>query len=262
VRDNPVNYLDPSGRIDQGAEADRAKIIETYLQDMYQVVIQHDWGSYSITIPASPHTPVTTRDCWQPGAWKIKDLELVREGVDLAAGADGLQNKGKFLKAMKGKVYISRWGWSAGSMAPPPPLNVALGDVVLSDTTFSNTDAYAKHTVVHELGHVWDHRSDHQLSFGMMKALNTTFYDPGTGTYIWDPYANPELPAGANPSCTVAEIAQRKSGCYVPYAFTYGAADSFASVAYPQYRTDIKQTNVATPGIRETYVRAQINAVR
>ncbi len=279
VRDNPVNFLDPSGQIDQGADADRAKIIETYLRDMYQVVVQHDWGPYSITIPASPYTPVTTRDCWQPGSWKITDLELVKEGVDLAAGSSGLQNKAKFLQAMKGRVYISRWNADAGSMAPPPPWNAALGDVVLSNTTFSNTESYAKHVVIHELGHVWDHRTRNALSFGLMQALGTWVFKGNSlgGAFVWDPYANPEVPAGAIRGCTVEQIKNRTGVCTeVPYALTYGAAgalfegagwedwaDSFADYVYPDYFGDprLNVTNLASPGTRRNYVHDQINNV-
>jgi hypothetical protein len=95
---------------------------------------------------------------------------------------------------------------------------------------------------------------------------------------FWNPYSNSELPSGAStdPSCTVEAIAHQKSGCWIPYDFTYGGgtnllegpgwedwADSFASYLYPGYhaRSAVPQTNLVTGGIREAYVRYQIEHV-
>ncbi len=268
-----MRYTDPSGLIEQG-EATEAHQIVDRLFGFYRVSIKEDWGPYTLNLIASPHTPAMTRDCWNPGMWHLRQLKLVEDAVKTMAGTMG--SAAKFQSAMKGVVNINRVNTDVfRSMAPPPPfLNGWWGDVVLTDGTFpGNNEPYTTYTVIHELAHVWDHRSNHQLSLGMMVALKTWFFDLGSVSFIWDPYANSELPAGANPNCSVDQYKRKTKGCEnEPYAFTYGSgsvvegpgwedwAESFASYVYPRYH-GTTATNLQRNGMRENYVQVQINRI-
>jgi hypothetical protein len=111
---------------------------------------------------------------WTQGAWrKIDELKLVKKAVDIIASA---MHGPLELQSALGQPLIARWSvnWMR-SMAPPNLLS-AIGDVVLTDDTFNASDDYIIYTVIHELGHVWDHGKGYGLSRGLMEALHTVHY--------------------------------------------------------------------------------------
>ena len=100
---------------------------------------------------------------------------------------------------------------------------------------------FAKFTVAHELAHVWDHRSGHDLTFGLIKALDTWVCD--------------------------------SDSCEWPYAATYGIgsfiegpgwedwSESFASYVYADYYPKQGKLGLINGGIRKTYVLEKIHLV-
>ena len=172
---------------------------------------------------------------------------------------------------MGAKVSISRWaGKKIRSFAPPIGASI-LGDIVLTDYVFNSTEEFAKYSVAHELGHVWDHRTGHDLSFGLINALDTWVCDI-EGCY-WLPFIAPELPPGTMVGCEVEDIITGENGCEWPYAATYGMgafiegpgwedwAESFASYVYPTFYTNQGKLGLKEGGIRETYVREKIHLI-
>ena len=174
VEGAPINYRDPSGMISEG-EAVQADGIIDELATKYRVLIPKDYGKGCEVYQTDPMMRCTcTRTGWKDGLWAIPQLQLTENAVTLAANAMG--GADRFQRAMKGApVVISRWRdikidlefWQY-EVRPSAPavvdLQGLLGDVVLNGYTFSAGELYATHTVIHELGHVWDVRTNRQLS--------------------------------------------------------------------------------------------------
>jgi hypothetical protein len=97
-----------------------------------------------------------------------------------------------------------------------------IGNIILTNDTFSGTDVKAQFDVVHELGHVWDYRSWNSLSGGLMNALGTGEYMPGVG-FIWNPYGNAVPTYGG-----ILEVSEPYPDtpyvCYNMYAITQSLA--------------------------------------
>jgi hypothetical protein len=285
VQNNPANRVDPSGLITEAEAPEADRILES-LRDRYNIDNRGDWGPL-------PYSQIYTADLtgvlgceWQKGSWRsIEELRWVMSSVTSMAskmgGSDHVRN------ALEGRVDISRVSGNRGSFAPPGVLAFFLGEVFLSDDSFSTED-YAKFTVAHELGHVWDHRSEHRLSRGLMEALETWICG-ASGSCSWSPYQNrvdpstlrveyPEPAPGADPACWGPTIL---SGCSEPYAATYGWGgkgplerfwrvkgwwpgwedwgDSFASYVFPNYFP--ARGLVGLLPIRMAYVQAQIDGL-
>jgi hypothetical protein len=268
VEGNPVKYRDPSGLITQD-EATRPGGADEIVNELkpYGITIYKDWG-----IDYEPW--VGGCRIWMQGAWKYDDLVKVKAAIHIFDDARFFFGAARFSRAIQGHALIFRWNDdSHTSFAPPGVLREAAGaDVVLTNYPFTNgpQPEYPIYQVIHELGHVWDHRTGNALSKGLMIALNTWYKDKAG--WHWDPYRNNELPPGADPTCTVNEI--RLGICAVPYAFTYGVAgdrvegpgwedwaESFASYIYPNYHDVVGQTNLDSSATRKWYVRTQISNV-
>ena len=278
ANDNPVMFVDPSGRISEGAEDHYASRVLVDLLTTYNVRIHKDWGY--------DRTPYECE--WFAGNWELDELWSVYSAVRDTSRAMG--GPGKF-KAVFGRVSVTRWSIgqvmiagqprNVGSFAPPG-LASAIGDVVLTDNAFPQDPDGAKWVVVHELAHVWDHRTGHRLSQGLMKALGTSHcasagcdwfplarqYD-----YLTDSIVAPEAAPGTSIGCSASDISNRVSGCSVPYASTYGGtgswatgpgwedwAEAFASYVYPGFYPSQQPPRVGLVrgGVRETYIRQQI----
>ncbi len=280
VLGNPTNYTDPSGMITR-QEAPDADRIWSNLRANYGVEIDKDWGetTYRVVVGyGRGGVPIYGTKCggWALGSWRSAgnpsspgELQLVEDAVTIISNAMGSPAK---FRSVFGQVQLARWNdkLNLGSVAPPGGLS-AYADIVLMNSTFDSSVDWARYAVIHEFGHVWDSRKGYGLSRGLMSALHTNCVGRGC---TWNPYVNPERPPGANPNCTVKEIAQGKKDCYVPYAFTYGRAgplfegpgwedwaESFASYLYPAYHTGVGQTNLAPGGARELYVRFQLEHI-
>jgi hypothetical protein len=162
------------------------------------------------------------------------------------------------------------------------------GDIVVGDD--NDVAAFAYGTIPHEFGHVWDYRTNNQLSHGLMEALGTwvckevilggeycewspftKHFDPLTHSYVY-----PEIAPGANPNCLKAGPPDPSDpNCRgTSYANTYGDAGaftgpgwedwamSFEAFVYPDRFLNVrKQTALVAGGVRETYVRGKINDI-
>jgi hypothetical protein len=257
----------------------------------YGVEINKDWGdtNYRVIVGHIRGVPIYETRCggWALGSWRTPDeLKLVEEAViKISDAMGGPGNPAKFRSAF-GRVRLARWNDKLNKPpASPPGVLSAYADTVLTNYTFDYGTDYAIFTTIHELGHVWDSRSGYGLSKGLVSALNTMqCYGQDC---IWDPSSNSEVPPGALQGCTVKQIAKNENSCGVisndpakntyPYAFTYGGggpfiegpgwedwADSFADFLYPQYYQNWspRRTNLARGGIRELYVRFQIEHIK
>ena len=276
VRNNSITRTDPSGLITED-EAQKADEIHQRLTRFYNVDLWKDWGYEYVNVGFE--LPLSC--IWRTGNWRNLDELLWTQSaiIDVARKMGGA---GKFRAAMRARVSISRWaGENPRSFAPPIGASF-IGDVILTDYSFNSDKLFAEFSIAHELGHVWDHRSGHDLSFGLINSLDTWIcdsdgcnwypfarhYDPVTDTFV-----EPELPPGTMVGCTVNDIIAGRNGCEWPYAATYGMgslfegpgwedwAESFASYVYPTFFTNQGLLGLKEGGIRETYVREKISLI-
>jgi RHS repeat-associated protein len=248
---NPVRYTDPTGYISQKEEG-AADNIRAILQSTYNVVIPRDYG-----------VDTTGYGCptWSTGAWRnVQELRLTQIAIDDM----NTTMRGGFVRAMNGPVTIVRRGWTSYEfpvVGPirsfAPPLGEILGDVDLPDYTFSSTDAYAKFTVVHELGHVWDRRTGLQESARMSQFIGTQRCGPdgAGGTTCWfDITAGREPP----PGFTIVQNLDDWKKEYAAGSELEDWAEAVASVVYPDYYGVAYQ---ALGPLRRLYVEVQIHAI-
>ena len=140
------------------------------------------------------------------------------------------------------------------------------------------------YTVAHELAHVWDHRSSHDLSLGLMQALDTWICDD-QGECGWYPYAahvneeTLEVPyAEAPPGSIIGCFGPPGGSRPQPYAystsyFNFGPGwedceESFASYVYPNDQPSRvapggqRYTGLVQGGIRHEYIEEAIELIR
>jgi len=134
----------------------------------------------------------------------------------------------------------------------PPFVGRLLGDVLLADTAFYNQND-AKFGTAHELGHVWDWRSNWgSLHYEMSIELGTMVCPdnpetPGEEVCWFDIEAGKEVPPGAQID---------------PYAGTYvweDWAEVFASYVYPDYYN--RKGFVQIGELRKRYVERKIREI-
>ena len=226
--DNPVNASDPSGFItEKEAETGQPDWILARLNLIYNVHIDKDWGYQLVPmgparlVPPGISTGVLYGCEWDDGNWRNTDeLQLTLNAVtDLANKLGGPE---KFKAAMN-QVHALRLPWGTSSFANP----YSPGEVGLTDGLFNGGDVYAKFFIVHELGHVWDYRSGHQLSFNLMKAVHSWVCISNSGigptnVCYWNPSAAIEDPPDTLKHC---ELDPSDPDCLrnPPYSSTYGS---------------------------------------
>jgi RHS repeat-associated protein len=189
VGGDPINYVDPTGLIKEGAEAERARGFLRQLWDEYNVFIEEDFGYVPEPQPVpAPVTPCpTTNPKWEEGMWEIEELDRVKEAVsDLAFMMRGASR----FRQNLGRVVIARRQMRKGGW----------GD---AHSVTLNADYFDRWTVVHELSHAWDGANGWRLSKGLQeyvggKALRWPRvlrpgihyrYDPG----MWPPPAGIDM---------------------------------------------------------------------
>ena len=151
---NPINYVDPTGNIAEGAEATAADTIVNTLQDNYGVQIEKDWGYY--LVPINPPLPFIMTGIlygcqWEDGQWKLGELQKVEQGVtDLANAMQG------HFRGFIGPVTV------ISSSTSPCGSNFNGCTTGGQDIIFPPwlPDTWA---VVHEFGHAWDRNYDWRL---------------------------------------------------------------------------------------------------
>jgi hypothetical protein len=178
---NPINLIDPSGRISEKDNI-QALIITEALRIDYNVKVAVDWG-YLKWLPSVIYGWPSVRnfncDQWHYGNWRnLQELEWVRNGVHRLATKMG--GPAKFKAAMKNlpveivrvKTLPPPFELHTGLAFPETELYFMLDGLMLPDSAFDSGELFATYTTIHELGHVWDIRSDLWLSIGMATTLN------------------------------------------------------------------------------------------
>jgi hypothetical protein len=263
---NPINFVDPSGRISESDNIN-ALIITEALKIDYNVKIAVDWG-YMKWLPGVIYgIPAPNFHCdeWQYGNWRTLDeLRWVRNGVQRLATKMG--GPAKFRAAMKNRpVEIVRtkglpypFQDKIGLALPYIPFYFMVKGVMLPDSAFDSGELFATYTSIHEMGHVWDIRSAMSLSIGMALHLeNVTsgnkdklfacLYKPadpiirfGCAMQYWqyDPANEPAPGDPINP--------------YAHFTLAEDWAEAVAYTVYPEYGESIKNFNKIGP-IRKIY---------
>jgi RHS repeat-associated protein len=280
TRDNPVNWLDPSGKITQKENID-ALVIAADLRNRFGVHIVEDWG-YRIW-PQFPYQlfpydgiPWPNINClWQVGNWReTRELEIVRKGVEMLAAKMG--GEGKFRSAMGNRpVEVARvpsllypFAQNTGLAFPFLPGYFMVKGIMLPNGTFDAwpQDDWGIYTVIHELGHVWDVRSGLSLSIGMATYLgNSNGVDLlsacGDSGMPADPimlfacamkywhYLDSNEPAPGNPN-----------GPYAATSLAEDWAEAVAYTVYPEFGIKVKYRPIGP--IRKTYVEVAMRAIR
>jgi RHS repeat-associated protein len=220
---NPIRYSDPSGFISQEESEEADRILAVLLG--YGVKVQKDWGFRS-----------------------IHELDLVTESIIRTTAA--LKGVGQFKSAM-GQVQIARWGSFPDSpaFAPPGPPSI-IGDIVLPDYHFNQSNEYSIYTLIHEFGHVWDGNVLERLSSGLQDEIGTLTCQFGGRTPVcwFDIDAGKEDPPG-NPIDP-----------YAGKSMFEDWAESFATYIYPKYYGQIEDFLPLGP-LRKQYVIDQINSL-
>ncbi len=175
VRDNPINYTDPTGHIPENEHArKRAELILEKLNTIYGVHIKKDWGYLNEFADTNNLYIDPSMGCqWMPGNWRsVHELELVLDAVKDMARELGTPER--FKTAMNHRpVRILRVPTRTyfGSAAM-----TTVGEIVVIPNYIFGSDEGAKGTVVHELAHVWDARQGSRLSNSMASLTNSWKY--------------------------------------------------------------------------------------
>ena len=283
VEGNPIIFSDPTGLIKEGAESREAEIILDKLRDRYGVYIQKDWGYLnSIIHTGGLYIDAPTSCEWRNGNWRnVEELRLVLESINHLSRKLGGANK---FRSAFSTVAITRFAITSEKIHPfsPPGYLSIMGDVVMPNYIFDNGESYAKFTIVHELGHVWDYRTGNQLSRNMMVALGT-WLCPSTDVgfpdnrICWAPYGNtidpstnqiirPELPPDTPLACVNNPLG---ANC-PPYSAGFGgfpvltgpgAEDWANSLAYYVYPNFNQGYAIGLGPIRKQYVQEKISNI-
>jgi RHS repeat-associated protein len=190
---NPVNATDPSGYITE-QQAPKAELILEKLKP-YGVIINKDWGyrpiPYYSMLPQSVQSLYPSGCYWEEGNWRsAKELQLTLDAVRLLSKAIGGINK--FQSAFSNSpITVARItsNKNYAGFAPASPLHLLSGHIELYDGAFNSSDERAMGFVIHELGHVWDFRSQRTLSNGLAELIDpyTFVCGPRSCRDIWDP---------------------------------------------------------------------------
>jgi RHS repeat-associated protein len=172
TRNNPVNYVDPSGYIAE-KESKRAEFLLEKLNNVFNIQIKKDWGYLNDLFYVDPSIR-TWSDCqWVEGNWRdIKELELTFEAIKDMAKVLGTQ--GLFRTAMRWQP-VRVYRLSTDYVYDPDPHGAySINNVMLPNDVFGiliGDDKWAKGQIVHELAHVIDYRQwwpPFRLSGGMV----------------------------------------------------------------------------------------------
>jgi RHS repeat-associated protein len=283
VENNPIKLVDPSGFIAE-SDGDDADNLISYLSATYNVQIKKDWGYVTIPIP---YTKSQTACVWQDGNWEsIKELNLVKQAIEMIS--PGKMSLVQF-KAAFGQTSIFRWNvQNIRAFSLPGVLREIYGDgMVFPDYLFSYSDEYAQSGIIHEFGHIWNYRTNNQLSKGLIEQLGTwtCTFDPQDLSKIkcWDPYnptiipglagvEYPEFPPDTDIDCKSSPPNTRNNNpkCRVfPYASTNGIGELITGPGEEDWATSFsyfvfpKQNprSIGLGPIRDSYVQNQINQI-
>ena len=141
VEGNPVNYIDPTGRIKQGQEDLDAQAILSRLT-AYNINIIKDWGEISINTHDLIDSHLRNSCGWNDGAWEFGELKDVEAAMMIMVG--GIDFLGGNFKSTAGPVTIRR--------ATSSHVSTTKGHTItVRDTT---SQEYRLYMLVHEMGHI------------------------------------------------------------------------------------------------------------
>jgi len=184
VRNNPVNFKDPSGYISE-EEDPWASVVVDVLDHYYQVRIIKDWG----LLRTFQRRPLDPPCGWAEGRWSAEELREVLNGVTALADAMG---------------GVRRFHFNVGSVEMTQEEIGVPGQAIGQRIEFW-TRPFGHWVVVHELAHVWDSRT---LAPGWLLSRGLEAY---TGGYT-DPDEDP-------PNCDEHQILP---GCNTGHYFYAG----------------------------------------
>ena len=257
---NPVNAKDPTGHIkeDERISADSI-VIRLATQG---IRIDKDWGVY---VTFSTISPLATAQCgWASGNWELEELRWTEEALDdLKRVLGGWE---KFRSTYTG-VTIRRTGDILSEIPAyaPPGITSVAGDIVMQDYLFNSSKDYAKFTIIHEFGHVWDYKTGKRLSSELMDLVGGWVCN-GSFCVVYPSLAY-ERPPDFLRKCLNQNTASSDSECQeLPYSYqntgagdgTENWAQAFAFFAYESqggYRPDLY---IGLKKIRRQYVKKQI----
>jgi hypothetical protein len=268
---NPINYVDPSGRISERDNIE-ALVIAADLRIKYNVTIIKDWG-YLNSVPTQVYGfPMPLNGCeWHYGYWRNPhEIDLVRKGVERLATKMG--GPEKFKAAMKNRpVEITRvqtlpigFTNNTGLALPEIPLYFMVDGLMLPDAALDYGDIFATYTTIHELGHVWDIRNGMSLSLNMALQLgNTKYGDNFLLNCLYGP-AEPRLRflcAISNWQYNEAnEPAPGEIGDqYARTSFSEDWAEAVAYTVYPEYGAQYGNAYFKIGPIRKIFVEMMMN---
>jgi RHS repeat-associated protein len=255
VENNPITRVDPTGLISEKESEDAEKIVDRLYQT-YGIKIHKDWGFQDISM-SYYGSDVQTICVWNHGSWReLRELQLVSDAIDLISNEFG--SAARFRRAMKGDIRITRInvGKPIRSFALPSFVPF-VGDIGLTDHPYNvkfKGDEFTTHTIIHEVGHVWDIKTGFKLSLEMAKELET-----------W--VCVPHVEYGEICSFDITKGKEPPPGNIDdPYAGNNRLedwADSFATYIYDDYYDYFSSTRVLEKGgIRERFIREQINSLQ
>ena len=236
VRNNPINFTDPSGHIsEKPSERKRAELIVEKLSTIYNVHIKKDWGYMNefIHYPNMYIDPSNTLvNCqWVEGNWRsVQELEWTLEAVKDMAKTLGTSRL--FWTAMRWqpvRLYRHPAQYIFGSGA------YSLNNVILPNNVFDSTlrDVWAKGQIVHEFAHVWDTRQYKIFQLSTDMASRTKSYKE---VCVTEP-----LGRGGGGYChfvydQAGEIESPPTG-YATTGIREDWAESFAVYVYPSFKS-------------------------
>jgi RHS repeat-associated protein len=269
VDSNPVNAKDPTGHIKE-TEAISADSIVGRLKNK-GIVIKKDWGIY---ITFSTIDPLSTFQCgWLEGNWELKELRWTEEAIlDLTHamhGSDKLTSVFNGVTINRTTDILKRSPKGEVPGYSPPVGSSIIGNIVLQDYNFSDTKDYAKFTIVHEFGHVWDYRTGKRLSSELMQltggwvCVNSLFFGE---TCFVDTSISPIIEPSPDTWTACVQNPTLKGCEKLPYSYdntgggegTENWAQALAYYVYDGYNPD----TTGLHKIRRQYVKKQIANIR
>lgn len=149
VEGNPVNYIDPTGKIKENESTDAHSIVNDL--KLYNVTIRVDWGYSYRDIKGTP--------CgWRKGEWIMKDLKAIQAAVHIMS--DGVSFIGGSLKSLIGNVQILPKKTESGASGAVP------GEIRWRVQN-ANSEKYRLYVAIHETGHIISYHDSRMVDYFM-----------------------------------------------------------------------------------------------
>jgi hypothetical protein len=251
-----------------------ALIITEALRIDYNVNILVDWG-YMNWLPrdlSGIRVPNFHCNEWQYGNWRsLNELRWVENGIHLLAAKMG--GPAKFKAAMKNRpVEIERvkklplgFTDNTGLALPEIPLYFMVDGLAIPDSPFDIGERRATYTTIHELGHVWDIRSNLSFSISMALQLGNAKYGNDVLFQCLLGPADPSLRFACAFSnweydATNEPAPGDLTRPYASFTFTEDWAEAVAYTVYPEYGKTMKYNEIGP--IRKIFVEMMMRDIQ